>query len=566
MPITASGLATGLDVESIVTSLVNSERGPLNLLTAQKTAVQSQVSAFGTLKSSLSTFQTAISALATSSKFDVQATKLSDSTSFTATANGKASNTDYTVKVNQLAQNHKIASSGFATTDTVIGTGSLTIEFGTFVPAVTTVPTAPASFTPNASVTPTSITIDSSNNTLSGIRDAINAANAGVTASIINDGSTNGNRLVITSKSTGETNSVKITVADTTDGSNTDASGLSRLAYDPMLAAGSGNNLTQLQAAQNALINVDGIDITKPSNTITDALQGVTFNLLKVSTSSINMNISTDSAAIETSVNAFVKAYNDLNTTLTNLTKYDAATNTASPLLGDSTTRSIINQIKNTMVKTLTTGNSLNTLSQIGVAFQRDGTLAVDSTKLKAAITDKPTEIAALFATTAKSTDPQVTFVSSTSKTQAGTYAVNMTQIGSATVNAAGTINGVAANGIESNLVGVTGDASEGLNLRITGTTLGSRGTVTVSIGFAAQLNSIMTEIMKSDGILTAKTNGLNSSITRITKQQEAQNDRLEQIEKRYREQFTRLESTISSLNSTSTFLSQQLAAISANS
>jgi flagellar hook-associated protein 2 len=114
-------------------------------------------------------------------------------------------------------------------------------------------------------------------------------------------------------------------------------------------------------------------------------------------------------------------------------------------------------------------------------------------------------------------------------------------------------------------LVGATGDASEGLNLRITGTTIGARGTVSISIGFASQLSSIMTDILKSDGILTAKTNGLSSSITRLTKQEDAQNDRLAIIEKRYREQFTKLESTINSLNSTSTYLTQQLSAIANN-
>jgi flagellar hook-associated protein 2 len=231
------------------------------------------------MKSALSTFQTAVKALASADKFNAQTVTSSDPTVFTATANGKATLGDYAVTVNQLAKAQKLALTGFTNTTDVVGTGTLTISFGTFTPAVIAPPT-PSSFTPNAAKTDVTITIGSSNNTLAGVRDAINASNSSVSATIVNDGTSN--RLVITSKDTGEVNSLKISVADD-DTTNTDAAGLSQLAYDPAATAGSGKNLAQLQGAQNALLNIDGIDVVKSSNKVTDAIDGVTINLLKTS-------------------------------------------------------------------------------------------------------------------------------------------------------------------------------------------------------------------------------------------------------------------------------------------
>ena len=181
--------------------------------------------------------------------------------------------------MNQLAKPQKLTIAGFANATDPVGTGTLTISFGTFTPEVTTPPT-PSSFTPNTAKTDVTISIDSSNNTLVGVRDAINASNSSVSATIVNDGTSN--HLVITSKDSGEVNTLKITVADD-DGNHTDTVGLSQLAYDPTATAGSGKNLTELQAAKNAILDIDGITVVKASNTITDAISGVTLNLLTTS-------------------------------------------------------------------------------------------------------------------------------------------------------------------------------------------------------------------------------------------------------------------------------------------
>lgn len=558
MAITASGISSGLDVNSIVSQLVAAESGQLDIIADKKSALQSKISAFGTLKSSLASFQTALASLSTASKFNVQSTNISDNSVISATANGKATSGDYAVTVNQLAQTQKLATAGFANKTDAIGSGTLTITLGTY-------DSAGNSFTPNAAKTPIDIVIPAGSDSLEKVRDAINSANAGVSASIVNDGSASGNRLVITSQNSGTANSVKIEVADD-DGNALDDSGLSRLAFDPTLASGSGKNLTQMQAAKDALLNVDGIDIVKSSNNISDAIEGVTLNLLKVSGgAAANLNIATDTAAIEASVGAFVKAYNDLNTTITNLTKYNETTKKGSALTGDGTARNIAFRIKSTLTGSINTGGTLSTLSQIGVGFKADGTLSLDSAKLQDKISTNFEDIAKLFATSAIASDSQISFVGGSSKTQAGIYAINISALGSNSSDTVGTINGVVATGAGTTLKAGAGDASAGLIINIAGGALGDRGTITYSVGFAAQLNNLISDFLDEEGILTSKTDGLNGSVSRLDKEKENQEARLVLIEKRYRAQFTALETLISSMNSTSSFLTQQLAQLSAN-
>lgn len=556
MGLSTTGIGSGLNVESIVTSLMNVERKPLNAVATEKTAYQSQISAYGTLKSALSAFQTAVSALSTVSKFNAQTVSSSNTSVFTATSNGTASLGDYAITVNQLAKAQKLSSGGFTNTTDTVGTGSLTIGFGTYTAIGNT-------FTPSTAKSDVIITINSSNNTLAGVRDAINAANSSVSATIVNDGTTN--RLVVTSKDTGEVNGLKISVADS-DASNTDATGLSQLAFDPTASIGSGKNMTQLQAPKNALLDVDGIAVVKASNTVTDAISGVTLNLLTTSLNSANLGVSSNTDSVKTSVTAFVDAYNKLDTTLRSLTKYDETGKASGALLGDATARSVISQVKAVMTKTIASGNTINSLSQIGVSFQRDGKLALDSTKLTNAMTSNFSDIAAVFATSGKSTNPVVSYYGSTSKTQAGSYAVTFTMTGG---SLQGTINGVAATVSGNNLTGAVGDASAGLNISYKGPTLSAGSSVTstvnYSIGYATQFDSLITGLISDTSIVASRTEGINSSISRLDKQSASLTVRLAAIETRYRNQFTKLDTLMSSMTTTSSFLTQQIAAINAN-
>ncbi len=562
MGISSAGIGSGLDVNAIVTSLMAIEQKPLRAVTTQKTAYQTQISAYGTMKSALSSFQTAVKTLSSASSFNAQTVTSANTSVFTATSNGSSTIGDYAVTVSQLAKSQKLALTGFSNVTDPVGTGTLTISFGTFTPAAVT-PAAPASFAANAAKADITISIDSSNNTLAGVRNAINASNSTVSASIVNNGTSN--QLVITSKDTGEVNSLKISVADS-DGNNTDAAGLSQLAYDPAASTGTGKNLTQMQAAKNALLDIDGIAIVKASNSISDAISGVTLNLLSVSGGvSANLGVSSNKDSVKTSVSAFVDAYNKLDTTLRSLTKYDPAGTTSGVLLGDATARAVINQIKSVMTKAISSSGSINTLGQIGVSFQSTGQLSLDSTKLASAMTSNFSDIATLFTTSAKATDQQITYLGSTSKTQSGTYAVTVSQLGTSLVNAAGTLNGSTATSTGNNLIGAVGDASEGLNINVSGGALGARGTVNFTIGYASKLDSIITNLLSDGGILSSRTEGINTSITRLNKQADTINIRLTAIEASYRAQYTKLDTLMSSLSTTSTFLTQQISSINAN-
>jgi flagellar hook-associated protein 2 len=571
MGISSVGLGSGLDVNSIITGLMGVEKKPLTAVAQQKSAYQSKISAYGTMKSSLSLFQSSISALSNIAKFNVQTATSANTSIFTASSDGTATNGDHAITVNQLAKSHKLASGTFDNITDTVNTGTLNIAFGSYDPSNNN------RFTANPDKSPLSITINNSNRTLAGVRDAINAANASVTASIVNNGS--GNQLVLTSTDTGQVNSMKI-------------SGISQLAYDKSSGStsssggytytiggititvggsngndnGNNNDFTEVQAATNALLNVDGVDVSKASNTVTDVINGVTLNLLSTSSSnSINLHIASNQNDVKASVSSFVDAYNKLDTTLRSLTKFDSTGKASGVLLGDGTARSVVNQIKSVMTKAINTTGGLTTLSQIGITFQRDGQLALDSTKLTAAMNTNFGDIATLFTSSLKATDGQITYAGSTSNTQEGTYAVTVSQLGTSSANTAGTINGVAATGSLTGLTGATGNASSGLSLNVAGGALGARGTVKFTLGYAAQLDRVINNLLSDTGIVASKTEGLNTSITRLDKKTESLNLRLAGVEARYRTQFTKLDSLLSGMSTTSSYLTQQLASINAN-
>lgn len=474
MAISSPGVGSNLDVNSIVSQLMGIERQPISVLDQKEASFQAKLSAYGTLKGALSTFQSSVRALSDISKFQTLSATPSDATVFSASASSSAVAGSYSVTATQLAQAQKLSSAGFANATDTVGTGTITIAYGT---------TAGAVFTANTAKAAQTVTIDAAHSSLSGIRDAINAANINVTATIINDGSVGTpNKLVLTSKDTGADNSLKITVADT-DGNNLDNLGLSQVAFDPAGGAGTGKNLTQTIAAQNALLTVDGIaGISKSSNTISDVVQGVTLTLAKAGTSSLT--VARDTASVQAAVGAFVNAYNAINKSVVDLTAYNATTKTGALLQGDAAARSIQNQIRSVVSSSITAlGGNLTLLSQVGVSFQKDGTLALDATKLQTAITNNFNDIAGLFAAIGKPSDSLINYNSATTNTKAGSFAVNISSLASR-----GTAVGGAAIGSYTISTGV----NDGLTLTVDGVVASitlSAGTYTAT-SLAAELQT----------------------------------------------------------------------------
>lgn len=498
MPISAPGIGSGLDVNSIVKQLLAVESQPLAGLDKKEAGFQAKITAYGTLKSALSSFQTAQRGLSEIAKFQTIKATPADATIYSASATSIAVPGTYSIEVVDLAQAHKLRSNGFTNVTDAVGSGTLTFQYGTYDSGGNT-------FTLNGAKAAQTVTIGAGQNTLSGIRDAINAANIGVTASIINDGTASPNKLLLTSKDTGAASSVKLTVADA-DTTHTDTSGLSQLAYDPTAGVGTGKNLTQTVAALDANLTVDGItNIKKPSNVVTDVVQGVTLNLLKKSPTpgtASSLTVARDTASVKTAVENFVKAYNDLNKTVSDLTAFNAATKKGSILQGDASALSIQRQVRGVLTNALqSSGGNFNLLSQIGVTFQKNGSLALDGAKLDAAINTNFNDIAALFAAVAKPSDSQISFVSATANTKPGLYTVDVTAL--ATL---GKAVGSGAAGLT-----ITAGSNDTLSVTIDGVS----ATVTLGAATYASAAALAAEVQsKINGASALSAAGVNVAVT----------------------------------------------------
>lgn len=397
MATTSATSSTNIDVNSIVSQLMTVEQQPINKLNAKEAAYQAKLSAYGSVKGAVSSFQTALQGLGSANFQSFTATS-ADNAVFSASATSSAVAGTYSMEVTALAQSQKLVAAGQASSNTAIGTGTATVvtfDFGaigggTFTPYDSITGTGGAysgsTFTSSGGGVKT-LTLDSSNNTLEGIRDAINAAAMGISATLINDGSSTPYRLVLSSGSTGVNSSVKIS----TDGADAAIDAL--LAHDP---AGV-QHLAETATAQNAQVKINGIAVSKTSNTISDAIEGVTLTLKKTSATPVDLAIAKDTAGISSSVNAFVKAYNDLSSTLQNLSAYNAASKSGAILQGDATVRTIQSQLRGLLSKAVGEAGTLHTLSDVGISFQKDGKLALDQTKLDKALSGSLADVANLF-------------------------------------------------------------------------------------------------------------------------------------------------------------------------
>lgn len=359
MPITATGLGSGLDIESIVSGLISLERRPLDVLAKRQNEIEAKISSLGRLKSAISGFQSSMSPLKSISAFQVFSAKSSDENSFTASATSSAVAASYSIEFlnsrnnHRLAQAHKMNSTNFADAATSTGAaGTMQIDVGS------------GSFT---------IDIDGSNDTLDGIRDAINSAAGNdnlVTASIIKVSDTE-SRLVLTSNKTGTDNAITLT-----DNSGNVASTLSMATKDDAL---------------NARFSVDGFTIERQSNVIDDVIEGVTITLKEKSDSAQTLEVAHDAESVKESVQAFIDAYNEMNSVIRELRQ--------GGLQGDNTILSIESQFRsafNTSPSGLTT--SLQALSEIGIRTTKSGDLSLDSSDLEAKLASDYAGVAELLA------------------------------------------------------------------------------------------------------------------------------------------------------------------------
>ncbi len=458
--ISSPGLSSGLDVKTIVSQLVALEKAPLKTLQTQATSFQTKLSIYGTIKSQFAALGDAATKLSNSSGWNAAIATSSNPAAIGVTAAAGAVPTSLTLEVQQLAKAQSAASTAVVA-GSAMGAGSMTIELGSW---------ASGSFAAG-SATPISITINAGEDSLSQIAATINGAGAGVTATVLKDAS--GERLLMRSSATGEENGFRIAVND-------GGSGLSRLAFDGAGAGGSG--MTQTQAGQNALATVNGVAITTSSNKLTDTLPGLTIQLSQVTTAPVEIGVNADLDAAKKNLQAFVDAYNVLNSTLANATKYDSATKTAGALQGDSTAVGLQNALRS-MMRSVTASSPFTRLSDIGIEAKTGGELSINATKLDAALTN--------------------------------------------------------LDGLKDLFTATSTDAT--------------------ARGFGLKVKAFADGLVNTTGLLTTKTEGIQSSLKRNGQEQDKVNERASRSEVRFLAQYTAMDSAVSKLNGLSAFVNQQV-------
>jgi flagellar hook-associated protein 2 len=438
--ISAAGIGSGLEVESIISSLMEIEQIPLQNLQVKAGDLLTQISAYGSLRSALATFQDSASALSSTDSFNFFTASSGNEEAYTATADNDAAAGSYSISVDNLAAAHKLGSTAsIASSSTLIGnTGDqMTITIGT-----------------------ESFTLDIGARSLSSIQDLINEAtdNVGVTAGIVQESDTSVH-LVLTSENTGLANEISVAFTDSLDAPIADPLGMS-----------------QIQAADDAQITIDNTYvITRSSNTISDAIEGVTFELLAETAATTQMSVSRDADSISNAVSAFAEGYNTLMSSISELRNGE--------LSGDGTLRLIESQVRNMIGGVMGVDGDYKYASQVGITFEKDGTLSFDSAEL----------------TTALETDRNA-------------------------------------------VVDLFSNEDEGL---------------------AVKLDSLMESMLQTSGLIDAKEDGLNARVDNANDQIDRMEYRLELVEKRYRAQYTALDTLMGQLQSTSSWLTSQLDTLS---
>jgi flagellar hook-associated protein 2 len=375
--ITSTGIGSGLDVNSIVTQLMALESRPLNLLQQAQSSLNTRMSAIGTLQSRMSSLRDASNALTSVTLWNQTTATSANAAAVKVSTGSTAASGSYSVGVSRLAGGQTLAGPAFAASTTPVGEGTLTLELGAWDEL------DPPGFTPKNGTAPVAITIAPGEDSLAAIRDKINSADAGVTATLITDAS--GARLSLRSKETGAENAFRISASETVDDGNP-ATGLSAFAYDGT----AGGPMTRSQTAANALATINGIPIESASNTLDGVADGLTLTLSQVTSSPVEVSVAPDTAAMQKSIETFVSAFNDVANYIRDQTQYNADTKVAGTLQGDRLVGSLQTQLRGIVNQGSSASGTFERLTDIGISFTSTGTLSINSSKLTDALGNLP--------------------------------------------------------------------------------------------------------------------------------------------------------------------------------
>ncbi|WEN14617.1 flagellar filament capping protein FliD [Rhodanobacter sp. AS-Z3] len=360
--LTSMGVGSGIDVASLVDKLVAAKKAPQqNQITNASNNANTQLSGLGQVGAALSALQSAMASLTDGSAFSARSVGTSDPKVFSASSSGNPVSGSYEVVVDHLASSLKTSSGAFVDNNAKVGTGTLTFAVG---------------------AQSMSLQLDSTNNSLAQVRDAINKAsdNPGISATIVTG--TDGAHLVLSGTRTGAANGFSVS-------SSGGDGGLAALNYD--VNASSGNALSVITAASDAAYTIDGLAGTSAGNSVSTAIDGLTLNLVAAGTSTLT--VTNDSSKATSALTNLVSTYNSFVGIYQNLTKYDATSGTAGAMIGDAT----LNSINSTLSRIVGGTANGTTLSSIGISLQVDGTLKLDSSKLSTALSDGGKQVGNVF-------------------------------------------------------------------------------------------------------------------------------------------------------------------------
>jgi flagellar hook-associated protein 2 len=363
-----------IDVAGIVSQLMTIEQQPLVKMQQNLSGIQTKLSAWGKLQSAVSNLRDATRALTRSDTWQASKATSSDEAAIAIAGGGSAAAGSYSLSVQSLAQSQSVVSRTFAASDAVVGGGTLQIQLGT-VDATGTTFTAD----PERSTT---VTV-AAGATLADIRSAINRSDAGVSASILDDGT--GKRLVLTSRESGQAQAFQI---DATEAGEQGTAGLASFSLSATTASGA-NGTLRTQLAADARLTINGLPITGSSNKLDGVIEGVTLNLKKVTAAPVEIQVGSDQEATKASLDKFITAYNDLNKLLAEQTRYDPASKTAGVLQGNSVAVGIQQQIREQMRSPID-GAAGTSLSAAGFDIAKDGTLSMKPDKMTELLADPP--------------------------------------------------------------------------------------------------------------------------------------------------------------------------------
>lgn len=425
--ISSLNAGSGIDTKSLVEGLVNAEKAPKEqLLTSRQTKLETQISAYGTLKSSLSTFQDALTPLSNPDTFTARSVSFPETDVITPTElSADAQTGSYQIEVLDIAQSQSLASGAIADADAALGAGDITFKFGSWASYTDD---DPVGFTLNADKEALTISLDA-DDSLNDLVDKINESESGLQASVITN---NGQSQLLLTTPSGASNAVEITA---------DAA-LSQFSFN----AGT-SNMTQTQAAQDASLKVNGLEISRESNEIDDVVQGLAFTLNKASVGEkINFSISEDKSTGEQAIRDFVEAYNLLYETMQNLTGIQKAGDddedqTVGALSSDGSAKSMVSQLRQVLTGSVvgTSDSNFSALTNLGIRTQIDGKLEIDEDDFSAAIKDNFDKVGELFSPNyaASNSGVSITPGSYVDQAKSGTYNVEVT-----TEPAKGYVNG----------------------------------------------------------------------------------------------------------------------------